>query len=58
MCAMEIRRVRLNDAGVEPLLLGLRDEYGARDGETVEMTRASGYEFDPPTGLFIVLMDG
>jgi hypothetical protein len=55
---MEIRRVRLNDAGVEPLLLGLRDEYGARDGETVEMTRASGYEFDPPTGLFIVLMDG
>jgi GNAT superfamily N-acetyltransferase len=55
---MELRRVRLNDSEVEPLLLGLSDEYDMRYGETIEMTRASQDEFDPPDGLFIVLMDG
>ena len=29
-----------------------------RYGENVEMTRASTDEFDPPSGLFIVFMDG
>ena len=55
---MEIRRVRLRDVEVEPLLAGLSAEYETRYGENVEMTRASEDEFDPPAGGFIVLMDG
>jgi hypothetical protein len=55
---MEIRRVRFSDPAVESLLVGLSDEYDARYGENIEMTRASEAEFDPPAGLFIVLMDG
>jgi GNAT superfamily N-acetyltransferase len=55
---MEIRRARFSDAEVEPLLAGLSQEYDTRYGENVEMTRASADEFDPPSGLFIVLMDG
>ena len=51
---MEIRRVRLSDAEVEPLLAGLTDEYDNRYGENIEMTRASPEEFDPPAGLFVV----
>ena len=55
---MEMRRVRLSDVEVEPLLVGLSDEYDTRYGENVEMTRASEEEFDPPDGLFIVALDG
>jgi GNAT superfamily N-acetyltransferase len=55
---MEIRQVRFSDPEVEPLLVGLSDEYDARYGENIEMTRASEAEFDPPAGFFIVLMDG
>jgi GNAT superfamily N-acetyltransferase len=55
---MEIRRVRLGDVAVEPLLAGLNDEYDARYGENTEMKRTSADEFDPPAGLFLVLMDG
>jgi len=55
---MEIRRVRLSDEVVEPLLAGLTDEYDTRYGENIEMTRANTEEFDPPGGLFVVLMDG
>jgi GNAT superfamily N-acetyltransferase len=55
---METRRVRLIDAEVEPLLAGLTDEYDKRYGENIEMTRANTEEFDPPGGLFIVLVDG
>lgn len=55
---MEIRRVRLGDPEVEPLLDGLTQEYEARYGENAEMTRATEEEFDPPDGLFLVLMDG
>jgi GNAT superfamily N-acetyltransferase len=55
---MELRRVRLSDGEVAPLLAGLSDEYDARYGENIEMTRATEDEFDPPAGLFIVLMDG
>jgi GNAT superfamily N-acetyltransferase len=55
---METRRVRLSEAAVAPLLAGLTDEYDARYGENIEMTRASTEEFDPPGGLFLVLMDG
>jgi GNAT superfamily N-acetyltransferase len=55
---MEIRKVRLSDKDVAPLLEGLTREYDARYGENIEMTRASEEEFDPPSGLFMVLVDG
>jgi len=55
---MEMRRARLSDAEVGQLLAGLTKEYDARYGENVEMTRAREDEFDPPSGLFIVVMDG
>lgn len=55
---MELRRVRLSDVEVRPLLAGLTDEYDTRYGENIEMTRASTDEFEPPAGLFLVLMDG
>jgi GNAT superfamily N-acetyltransferase len=48
----------LSAAEVEPLLVGLSEEYDARYGENIEMTRASANEFDPPAGLFVVFMDG
>jgi GNAT superfamily N-acetyltransferase len=56
--SMELLRVGLGDAEVAPLLDGLGREYDARYGENVEMTRATGGEFDPPDGLLIVLVDG
>jgi GNAT superfamily N-acetyltransferase len=56
--AMEMRKVRLSDGAVEPLLAGLTDEYHTRYGENSEMSRAAEDEFDPPSGLFIVLIDG
>jgi GNAT superfamily N-acetyltransferase len=55
---METRRVRLGDVEVEPLLVGLSEEYDTRYGENIEMTRASEDQFEPPAGLFVVLMDG
>jgi GNAT superfamily N-acetyltransferase len=55
---VELRPVRFSDAEVEPLLAGLTQEYVTRYGENVEMTRANAEEFDPPSGLFIVLIDG
>jgi GNAT superfamily N-acetyltransferase len=55
---MKIQRVRLSDAEVAPLLDGLTLEYDTRYGENIEMTRASIDEFDPPSGLFIVVVDG
>lgn len=48
----------MSDPEAEPLLSGLTHEYQARYGENVEMSRASADEFDPPSGVFIVLMDG
>jgi len=53
-----MRQVRLSDEEAAPLLDGLSQEYDARYGANVEMTRASTDEFDPPSGLFLVLMDG
>ena len=55
---MEMRKVRLSDGAVVPLLAGLTDEYRTRYGENSEMSRAAENEFDPPFGLFIVLVDG
>ena len=58
IAAMELRWVALSDSEVEPLLAGLAQEYDARYGENVEMSGASQDEFEPPSGLFVVLMDG
>lgn len=55
---MQIERVRLSDAMAQPLLTGLTDEYETRYGPTGEMSRAPHAEFDPPSGLFVVLREG
>ena len=58
---MELRRVRLGDAVVEPLLHGLAAEYGQRYGLSIgagEMAAAGADEFDAPDGAFLVLLDG
>ncbi len=55
---MDMRKVRLSDAEVASLLEGLTHEYDTRYGENIEMTRAGTDDFDPPSGLFIVLVDG
>lgn len=55
---MELRRVRLDDPLVTPLLEGLEAEYEARYGENEEMSHTEIHEFDPPRGLFVVLLDG
>jgi hypothetical protein len=56
--AMQMRIVRLTDTAVVPLLAGLTHEYDTRYGANIEMTRTKEDEFDPPAGLFIVVMDG
>ena len=55
---METRRVRIGDDVVQPLLAGLSDEYDTRYGENAEMARTAEHQFDPPSGLFVVVMDG
>jgi GNAT superfamily N-acetyltransferase len=55
---MEMRYVRIGDPEVEPLLTGLTHEYDTRYGDHAEMLRTSEDEFDPPWGLFIVVLDG
>ena len=55
---METLRVRIGDEVVQPLLAGLTHEYDTRYGENTEMARTAEHEFDPPSGLFIVVMDG
>lgn len=50
--------MRLGDAEVAPLLEGLAGEYQRRYGSTQEMSRTEDAEFDPPLGLFLVLLDG
>ncbi len=55
---MQIRQVRLDDPLVAPLLAGLADEYQTRYGANTEMTRTAVEQFDPPSGLFLVVVDG
>jgi GNAT superfamily N-acetyltransferase len=54
---MEIHQVRLSDPAIAPLLAGLEAEYEARYGPSDEMAAAGEAEFDPPTGLFLALVD-
>jgi GNAT superfamily N-acetyltransferase len=55
---MELRHVRLTDRVVAPLIAGLTLEYDRRYGETGEMATVDAGEFDPPSGTFVVLIDG
>jgi GNAT superfamily N-acetyltransferase len=55
---MELRQVRLSDPLVAPLVAGLTHEYDVRYGETSEMTTVADGEFEPPTGVFLTLVDG
>lgn len=50
--------MRLSDPVVGPLIGGLTGEYEARYGETDEMATVDAEEFDPPSGAFVVLIDG
>jgi GNAT superfamily N-acetyltransferase len=55
---MELREVRLSDGLVAPLLSGLERDYHSRYGSNDELRRTHVEEFDPPRGLFLVLVDG
>lgn len=55
---MELRQVSFDDPTVVPLLAGMTDEYLARYGFADEMQHAGAPEFEPPTGCFLVLLDG
>jgi GNAT superfamily N-acetyltransferase len=55
---MKLRHVRLSDPAVAPLLAGLDDEYRSRYGSNDELRRARVEEFDPPDGMFVVLLNG
>ncbi len=55
---MELRRVRMDDPGVTPLLHGLAREYERRYGPNGEMTSVAPHEFEPPDGAFVVLVEG
>jgi GNAT superfamily N-acetyltransferase len=54
----ELRRVRLDDPAVEPLLTALGDEYEIRYGANDELATTHTTEFDPPDGAFLVVVDG
>ncbi len=58
MSAVQLLQVSLDDPRVAPLLASISDEYLARYGANDEMSRAVAPEFEPPTGCFLVLLDG
>ena len=55
---MDLKRVRLGDPEVEPLLADLRQEYEVRYGDGDSAYDGEADAFDPPAGAFIVLLDG
>jgi GNAT superfamily N-acetyltransferase len=58
MQLVEMRPVPLSDPAVAPLLAALEREYRDRYGDNDEMRHAEEDQFDPPSGLFVVLLDG
>jgi GNAT superfamily N-acetyltransferase len=54
---VELRRVRPGDPEVAPLLQGLAAEYESRYGGGDELASVDAEEFEPPGGLFIVLLE-
>lgn len=54
---MQLRHVRPGDREVAPLLKGLAEEYETRYGDHGEMTSVEAQEFEPPDGVFLVLLE-
>jgi GNAT superfamily N-acetyltransferase len=54
---MEQLVVRLGDPEVVPLLEGLSEEYERRYQDGAEMTSVDAEEFEPPDGVFLVLVE-
>ena len=54
---MHLQSVSLGDARVLPLLRGLSLEYERRYGAATALLDADAAEFEPPFGLFLVLID-
>lgn len=54
---MDLRPLRLGDPAIAPLLADLAAEYEALYGPTDEMTAADETEFDPPSGLFLAVVE-
>ncbi len=50
--------MRLGDPEVAPLLLDLHREYETRYGDGDSVHDVDGADFEPPTGGFLVLVDG
>jgi GNAT superfamily N-acetyltransferase len=56
---LDIRPARLGDPEVEPLRVGLAEEYERLYGSNDEMSAYDAADFDPPSGTFLVVwMDG
>jgi GNAT superfamily N-acetyltransferase len=58
MTDVQLRSVRLGDPAARPVLDGLEQEYERRYGSGDEMARTREEDFDPPAGLFLVIVDG
>lgn len=54
---MELRQIRLSDPEALPLLHGLSGEYERRYGSADEISSVDVREFEPPHGVFLVLLD-
>ena len=54
---MELRQVQLSEPQVAPLLEGLAEEYERRYGPGDEMVSVQDHEFEPPDGVFLVLLE-
>lgn len=56
---MELRWVRMTEEVAAPLVAGLHAEYDRRYGsDNWVMTDAVPEDFDPPSGAFVVVVDG
>ncbi len=54
---MESRVVRFDDPLVTPLVRGLVEEYEERYGTSEELASTVVDDFEPPAGLFLVVVD-
>jgi len=54
---MNLRQVRPSDPEARPLLRGLTEEYDSRYGHQSEMTSVEAQEFEPPDGVFLVILE-
>jgi GNAT superfamily N-acetyltransferase len=56
---LNIESARLDDPALEPLRVGLAEEYERLYGPNDEMSAYDAADFDPPTGTFLVVsLDG